>query len=423
MKLGVVYTPRAVTAPMIQHALGPLVAGKTPRQIEDLRICDFSIGEGAFLDEAIRFLVEHGADRDRVVAHCLYGADIDPDAVASVRARLGIAHLQVGDALAIDWPLFDAVIGNPPYIRQEKLSPATKQRLRSFASYDGVADLYIYFVELAARITRPGGRYCVVVPSKLRTAAYARALRRHLANAVPEIIELPRDAFPEHDAFPCILVGPTRTTGPVNGDPWTGLSQPAGRTLGEVVGTPVRGIVTGCNRAFVIDRARRDALLDRGVAPGWIRPFVKGRDLRPYRIEPIDRYVLMLGRGCDPPAPIIEHLMPMRAELEPGTGRKPGSYKWYELQDPIGALAASTQPRLFYQDIQTSPACALDTTGLVPDTTVWILPTGDPHILALLNSSWYRAYAQQHFPPALNGAVRPKREYMMQLPIPDSFEA
>ncbi|HEY0252309.1 MAG TPA: hypothetical protein VGC41_12330, partial [Kofleriaceae bacterium] len=56
---------------------------------------------------------------------------------------------------------------------------------------------------------------------------------------------------------------------------------------------------------------------------------------------------------------------------------------------------------------------------LVPDTTVWILPTDDVAILALLNSSWYRAYAQQHFPPALNGAVRPKREYMIQLPIPE----
>ncbi|MFT3695340.1 MAG: TaqI-like C-terminal specificity domain-containing protein [Kofleriaceae bacterium] len=420
MTLGVVYTPRDVTAPMIEHALGPLVAGKSPRQIEELRICDFSIGEGAFLDEAIRFLVAHGADRDRVVVDCLYGADIDPDVVGRVRARLQIEHLHIGDALAIEWPMFDAVIGNPPYIRQEKLSAETKQRLRGFASYDGVADLYIYFIELAARITKPGGRYCIVVPSKLRTVSYARALRKHLADRMPEIIDLPSDAFPDHDAFPCILVGPTERKGPANGDPWTDRP-PSTTTLGDLVTPPMRGIVTGCNRAFVIDGVTRDRLHDRGVEPHWIRPFVKGRDIRPYRIELADRYVLMLGRGCDPPSAIIDHLTPMRAELEPGTGRKPGSYKWYELQDPIGELAASTRPRLFYQDIQTAPACALDTTGLVPDTTVWMLATDDERILRLLNSSWYRDYAKQHFPPALNGAVRPKREYMLQLPIPDSF--
>ncbi|HEY0252291.1 MAG TPA: N-6 DNA methylase, partial [Kofleriaceae bacterium] len=189
-KLGVVYTPREVTRPMVERALGPLVAGRSPAQLADLRICDFSIGEGAFLVEVVRFLVERGADPAQVAAHCLYGAEIDPTSLAKARATLEtiagpVPHLQLGDALQIAWPPFDVVIGNPPYIRQEKLSAETKQRLRSFASYDGVADLYVYFIELAARIVKPGGRYCVVVPSKLRTAAYARPLRRFLATQRP----------------------------------------------------------------------------------------------------------------------------------------------------------------------------------------------------------------------------------------------
>jgi hypothetical protein len=73
---------------------------------------------------------------------------------------------------------------------------------------------------------------------------------------------------------------------------------------------------------------------------------------------------------------------------------------------------------LLYQDIQTAPACCLDATGdLVPDTTVWILPTDDAFVLALLNSPLYAWYAQRRFPPALNGAVRPKLEYMRELPV------
>ena len=81
-------------------------------------------------------------------------------------------------------------------------------------------------------------------------------------------------------------------------------------------------------------------------------------------------------------------------------------------------LAKARTPRLFYQDIQTSPACCVDPTGeLVPDTTVWIVPSADRFLLAVLNSALYGWYARRRFPPALNGAVRPKLEYTSRLPV------
>jgi hypothetical protein len=441
-KLGVVYTPREVTVPMVELALAPLVAGKSPAQIEQLRICDFSIGEGAFLVEIVRYLAaaRGGRDAARVIAaHCVHGADTDPAAVATSRATLEAFagaplptlahHLRIGDSLALEWPRFDAVLGNPPYIRQEKLSPPTKHALRSFASYDGVADLYIYFIELAHRLTRAGGRYCVVVPQKWLTAAYARPLRTFLEReARIDLIDVDPDAFPAHDAFPIIISGTPHTSSrPAHGEPWHRDSTRDAATiqrweqrfpaLGDTL-TPARGVVTGCNRAFVIDRATRERILDDDpTCQSFIRPFLKGRDIRPYRPEYNERYVLLTERGCDLPDAIARYLAPMRAELEPGTGRKPGRYKWYELQDPVGEHAKSHAPRLFYQDIQTSPACCLDTTGLVPDTTVWTLTTDDAFLLALLNSKLYAWYARRRFPPALNGAVRPKLEYMRRLPI------
>ncbi|MEO8554720.1 MAG: TaqI-like C-terminal specificity domain-containing protein [Kofleriaceae bacterium] len=176
--------------------------------------------------------------------------------------------------------------------------------------------------------------------------------------------------------------------------------------------------MTGCNRAFVIDREIRERLIARDPAcAAWIRPFLKGRDLGRWSAEPSERYLLVHERGRVPPKALRAHLAPLRAALEPGTGRKPGNYRWYELQDPVGALAKSVAPRLFYQDIQTAPVCALDRDGFVPDTTVWILETDDRFLLALLNSRLYGWYARRRFPPALNRAVRPKREYMMKLPI------
>jgi hypothetical protein len=479
---GVVYTPPEVAGPMVDLALAPLVTGRSADQILALRVCDPAIGEGAFVVEIVRALADAlggGLEtRRRVAAACVHGADIDPRAVAAAREAVERyvgapvpelrEHLRVADALATDWPMFDALVANPPYIRQELLGAATKQALRGFTAYDGVADLYVYFVELALRIAR---RYCLIVPNKWLTAAYGRRLRELLAHtgSLERVVDLGRalPVFADADAFSCIIAGTAGSAAPLtvvhaNDDATVagalaapGREQPRARwrgapwytsggtdgaladrltarwpALGDVVALPSRGVVTGCNRAFVIDGETRARLVDRDpAAAAWLRPFAKGRDVRRWRLAAIDRYLVLTDRGSEPPAVIVDHLAPLRAALEPrprdhvvrpdrrASGRKPGAYRWFELQDPVGPLAGSRRPRLFYQDIQTAPACCLDEAALVPDTTVWILGSDDRFLLAVLNSRLYGWYARLRFPPALNGAVRPKLEYMRALPV------
>ncbi|MDB4957379.1 MAG: type restriction-modification system methyltransferase subunit [Myxococcales bacterium] len=482
--LGVVYTPREVCEPMVRRALEPLLAGRSRDEILTLRICDPAIGEGAFLIEIVRVLAEaiEGADaRVAVAEQCIHGIDVDARAVAVARQAIERfvggpvpalqQHLRVGDALTCTWPVFDAVVGNPPYVRQERLGEQ-KPALRKFAAYDGVADLYVYFIELAHRITRAGGRYCLVVPNKWMTAAYGRPLREFLAAqaSVEGVVDFGRalPLFGDADAFPCIVWGiigapatePIRAArsgsssvaralaevaspqarerwrdGPWNIDApgdadiidrWAKRWPALGDLLPE---RPSRGVVTGCNRAFVIDLATRARILDEEPeAATLIRPFVKGRDVRRWKPAAIDRYILLVDRGTslETLPRVAAHLAQFRAALEPKPaawqgawhGRKPGAYRWCELQDPVGPLAKSRASRLLYQDIQTAPACSLDESGdVVPDTTVWILPTADKFLLAVLNSPIYGWYARRRFPPALNGAVRPKLEYMRALPI------
>jgi hypothetical protein len=197
--------------------------------------------------------------------------------------------------------------------------------------------------------------------------------------------------------------------------------------LGAVAGKPSRGVVTGYNRAFVMDgEIRRRLVAASPVAAALVRPFTKGRDVRPWSPAVRDRHILLVDRGTELDAACLDYLAQFRHALEPRPaehrgawpGRKPGAYRWYELQDPVGPLVEARAPRLLYQDIQTTPACCLDRRGeLVPDTTVWMLPCDDLVVLAILNSSLYQWYAQRRFPPALNGAVRPKREYIRTLPI------
>lgn len=483
--LGVVYTPSEVAGPMVRLALEPLIAERSVEEILALRVCDPAIGEGAFLLEVIHVLAEalvaRGLDpadaRRRVAQCCIHGVDIDRRAVEAARAATGApaSALGVGDALALDWggTKFDAIVANPPYVRQEWL--ADKARLRELASYDGVADLYVYFIELANRLLRDGGRYCLVVPSKWLTAAYGEKLRAFLAEraSVDGVADLSRaPLFAEADAFPCIVWGTHReraTAAPpvvraVRAAPTSSVEEalaggediPRARwaagpwhldggrerallerlerelpRLGDVVtGTPSRGVVTGCNRAFVIDRATRDALLAREPAAApLVRPFVKGRDIRRFRHQDAGRFILLVDRGTslDELPHVRAHLEAFRPQLEPrpaehaGTwpGRKPGRYRWFELQDPVGPLVKSRAPRLLYQDIQTQPACSLDRAGdAVPDTTVWMLPTDDLALLAVLSSPVYGWYAKRRFPPALNGAVRPKLAYLTAMPVP-----
>lgn len=505
--LGVVYTPREVAAAMVELALAPLVAGKSAEEILALRVCDPAIGEGVFLVEVVRVLAcalaaaweregRRSADstaRARVVTTCIAGVDVDPRAVEATRAVLGIAGaggdaLRVADALALDWRAaypdvfarggFDLVVGNPPYIRQERLSAGSKAALRAYASYHGVADLYVYFLELAHRVLRPRGRYCLIVPNKWLTVGYARTLRGFLAAeaSVDGVVDLSRvKLFADADAFPCIVWGTVAredagaivaarpdaetevaaalrdATTPHARAAWRDgpwfieaaserglLEQLEARwpRLGDVIAAKAsRGVVTGCNRAFVIDRATRDRLLAREPSAGpIIRPFVKGRDIKRWRVEEAERWLLLVDRGADVDAlpAVREHLLAFREALEPRPagwegawrGRKPGAYAWHELQDPVGPLVKARGPRLLFQDIQTAPACALDETGeLAPDTTVWMLPTDDRVVLAILNSPLYGWYARRRFPPALNGAVRPKLAYMRSLPLAEPSAA
>jgi len=113
------YTPRTLTAPIVEHALAPaferLGPDATPEQILDLKVCDPAMGSGAFLVEACRALAIRlveawgrypnrkpviPADEDaelhakRLVAQrCLYGVDKNPLATDLAKLSLWLATL------------------------------------------------------------------------------------------------------------------------------------------------------------------------------------------------------------------------------------------------------------------------------------------------------------------------------------------
>ncbi|MDW9606720.1 N-6 DNA methylase [Sinorhizobium meliloti] len=113
------YTPRSLTAPIVQHALEPaferIGPDATPEDVLSLKVCDPAMGSGAFLVEACRALGDRlvlawarwpqtrpviPPDEDeplharRLVAqHCLYGVDRNPRAVDLAKLSLWLATL------------------------------------------------------------------------------------------------------------------------------------------------------------------------------------------------------------------------------------------------------------------------------------------------------------------------------------------
>jgi len=345
---------------------------------------------------------------------------------------------------------FDVIVGNPPYVRQETLGEEFKTYAQQkFTTYAGTADLYIYFIEQAHRLLKPGGYFGMICSNKFMRSNYGKALREFLATQTTllEIVdfgELP--VFQDAATFPVILITrkqPTQTQNflyaaikrldfpslpeevrafstqlderALQGGNWTLTSdieqhilektRQMGIPLGEYVdGQIFRGVTTGCNEVFVIDQAtRRRLIAEDAKSDELIKPFVVGDEIRKYRINFQDSYLIFTRRGItikDYKA-IEKYLRQYKEQLMPKPedwqgnewkGRKPGSYKWYEIQDSTAYFSEFDKPKIVYPEIAKASRFAFDAQGLYVGNTCYIIPVQDYYLLGLLNSKLIFAY-------------------------------
>ena len=113
-------------------------------------------------------------------------------------------------------PGFDIVLGNPPYVRQERLHPEDKQSHRaSFPEvYRGKADILVSFYARALQILKPGGWLAFVTSNKFMRADYGEGIREYLPSAlrihrIVDFGDLPifRSKGRVVDAYPAVLIG------------------------------------------------------------------------------------------------------------------------------------------------------------------------------------------------------------------------
>ena len=104
---------------------------------------------------------------------------------------------------------FDAIIGNPPYVRPHKLTTTTKQLLwAQYSTFVAKSDLYSCFMERGLSLTRQGGRFSYIVPQTWTSLESFTTIRKFIIeNAqVLKLVQLPKKVFAEATVETCIFV-------------------------------------------------------------------------------------------------------------------------------------------------------------------------------------------------------------------------
>jgi len=171
-------------------------------------VLDPSCGDGALLESAAEVLIRRGADKSSV-GKLVCGAEIDPQEASKAAdrlRRLGVpgtsAQLHTGDFFAFckeqlleyelfdvvvsEGRLFDAIIGNPPFIRyqsfpEEYRVPAFEVMRRAGLNPNRMTNSWVPFLAASTLLLNENGRIAMVIPAELFQVNYAAELRLFLS--------------------------------------------------------------------------------------------------------------------------------------------------------------------------------------------------------------------------------------------------
>lgn len=176
---GAFFTPEPIARFLVEWA----IRSKFDQVLEP------SCGEAAFLRPAVSKLNTLGASRTEI-GNQLHGFDIHSESVESARQVLRAlsieARLADSDFFQVaPRPEFDAVVGNPPYVRYQSFAGEARVRGLEAALRQGVrltqlSSSWAAFAVHASAFLKPNGRLALVLPAELLTVKYAAQVRRFL---------------------------------------------------------------------------------------------------------------------------------------------------------------------------------------------------------------------------------------------------
>ncbi|QRE04500.1 Eco57I restriction-modification methylase domain-containing protein [Flavobacterium psychrophilum] len=271
-KDGVFYTPKYITKYIVENTIGKLCEEKkTELQLVDedyttdkkrqkktlqalidkvetyrswllqLTICDPACGSGAFLNQALDFLIAQHQYIDELKAKLfgdtfvlsdvensilennLFGVDLNEESVEIAKLSLWLrtaqpnrklndlsSNIQCGNSLidevniagdkAFNWQQsfakvfakggFDVIIGNPPYVQLQSMGTVSDDLQKmNYQTFEKTSDLYCLFHELGNIILKENGLLGFITSNKWLRANYGKSLRNYLLENT-QLIEL-----------------------------------------------------------------------------------------------------------------------------------------------------------------------------------------------------------------------------------------
>lgn len=290
-KDGIFYTPKYITKYIVENTVGKLCEEKrtelnivdeeyakgrknrkkdTIKSLDDkltiyrdwllsLTILDPACGSGAFLNQALDFLITEHRKIDDLRAQLfgsgfvfsdittdileknIYGVDLNEESIEIAKLSLWLRTAQKGRKLnklnnnikcgnslidnpavvgekAFNWQKefpeifenggFDVVIGNPPYVHLEKIKETSiALKNANYETYHSQGDIYCVFVEKGMQILKPSGLISYIMPNKWLQAGYGKPLREYfLKYRLLELIDFGDiQIFDGATTYPCIF--------------------------------------------------------------------------------------------------------------------------------------------------------------------------------------------------------------------------
>ncbi len=431
---------------------------------------------GLFSNEIDKTQKQISQIKKDIVCNNLFGVDLNYESVEITKLGLWLKSASKNDALALldsnikcgnsliadkeisenafDWKEefkeiiqcggFDIIVGNPPYVDSKNLKPYSDYFSKNYKTYNGTADLYVYFYELSFNLLNITSILGFISSNKFMKTGYGENLRKLLTEKhILQIID-----FTDYRVFQDALVASSiiiaknqepqenikislvnqnlnkfekledyiaknhffTNSKNLDGKIWflsANGKLPLKRKIEEnstklkdIEGVAIyRGVTTGFNDAFIIDENIKKQLIKEDYKNAEIiKPLLQGRNIRKWFYKYNDKYIIFTRRGIEIEnyKSIKKYLSKFKENLEPGNGRKEGSYQWYEIQDNTAYFSHFEKPKIIWGLTADKWAYCFDNKGHFLPSNGYILTSAKElnlkYILGVLNSRLMRFY-------------------------------